>query len=93
VWCEAAQDARLEVGSDDAVKVWLNGRLVHQFRGVRGHEALQDRLPVTLDAGWNTVRLKVVQGDGGWGFSCALRMPGGAPLEGLKYQAEVPAAP
>jgi HEAT repeat protein len=88
VWSEQAQDARLQVGSDDAVKVWLNGQLVHEFRAVRAHEALQDRVPVKLQAGWNTLLLKVVQASGGWGFSAALRTPEGEPLAGLKFKAE-----
>ena len=92
-WSEKPQEARLEVGSDDAVKVWLDGRLVHEFRGIRAHEALQDKAAVTLAAGWNTLLLKVVQAGGGWGFSCALRTPEGEPLAGLKVQAAVPAGP
>jgi HEAT repeat protein len=90
VWSAEPQDVRLDVGSDDAVKVWLNGRLAHEFRGIRAHEALQDKVAVTLEAGWNTLLLKVVQASGGWGFSCALRTPEGEPLTGLKLQAAVP---
>jgi hypothetical protein len=93
VWCAQGQDARLEVGSDDAVKVWLNGQLVHEFRAVRAHEPLQDHVAVKLQAGWNTLLLKVVQASGGWGFSAALRSPDGQPLTGLKFQADAPANP
>ena len=88
VWSQTRQAARLEVGSDDGVKVWLNGRLVHEFRGPRSHEPLQDKVPVTLEPGRNTVLLKVVQIDGGWGFSCAIRSPDGTPLDGLTTQEE-----
>jgi hypothetical protein len=90
VWSAQPQDAQLEVGSDDAVKVWLNGELVHEFRGVRAHEVLQDKAAVKLAAGWNILLMKVVQAGGGWGFSCALRTPEGEPLTGLKSQAEAP---
>jgi HEAT repeat protein len=93
VWSEQARDVRLEVGSDDAVKVWLNDQLVHEFRAVRAHEALQDHVAVCIEAGWNTLLLKVVQAGGGWGFSCALRSPDGEPLSGLLIQAEAPAGP
>lgn len=88
IWSEKQQPAQLEVGSDDAVKVWLNGRLVHQVTSVRSHNPLQDKVAVTLDAGWNTLLLKVVQATGGWGFSAAVSSPDGKPLPGLKFQAE-----
>jgi HEAT repeat protein len=93
VWSEKAQDARLEIGSDDGVKVWLNGRLVHQARVARGHTAFQDKVPVQLEAGWNTLLLKVVQASGGWGFSVGVMDPDGEPLSGLEFRAEAPTPP
>lgn len=90
VWSETARPARLEVGSDDGVKVWLNGSLVHTARLVRGHTPLEDKVPVHLAAGWNTLLLKVVQCRGGWAFSCGLRAPDGQPLPGLKFSAAEP---
>jgi HEAT repeat protein len=90
IWSPQSQDARLDVGSDDAVRVWLNGQRVHEFRGVRAHEPLQDQITVHLESGWNTLTLKVVQAGGGWGFSAALRTPDGQPLTGLRIQAEAP---
>ncbi len=35
VWSPKEQKARLELGSDDGVKVWLNGQLVHANNAVR----------------------------------------------------------
>ena len=37
------------VGSDDAVKVWLNGEVVHQAFVARGANDYQDFFPVTLN--------------------------------------------
>ena len=37
IWSEKEQPARLELGSDDGVKVWLNGRLVHSNPASRRH--------------------------------------------------------
>ena len=73
----AASDrpARLEIGSDDGVKVWLNGTLVHENRATRSHTPLEDRVPVELIAGENSLLVKVVQAQGGWGFSAAIRPP------------------
>ncbi len=90
VWSEKAQPARLEVGSDDGLKVWLNGKVVHEFKDVRSHTVFQDKVPVELQAGWNTLQLKIVQGSGDWAFSAAIRDANGEPLDGLKAQAEPP---
>jgi len=90
VWTASAGPARLDVGSDDGVKVWLNGALVHEFKGSRSHTPLQDQVPVQLVGGWNTLLLKVVQISGQWGFSCAVRGTDGEALPEIKFQAEVP---
>ncbi len=91
VWSEKPQEARLETGSDDGLKVWLNDRVVHEARVSRGYAPAQDKIPITLTAGWNTVMLKVVQVGGGWAFSCIITGPDGNALDGLKLSADEPA--
>ncbi len=71
----ADRSARLEIGSDDGVKAWLNGALVHENRAARGHTPLEDHVAIELRAGANTLLLKVVQIQGEWGFSAAIRPP------------------
>ena len=85
VWSPQAQAARLDVGSDDSIKVWLNGQVVHERSEIRGHTPLQDHVPVTLTEGWNTLLIKITQCTGAWGFSAAIRSPQGDPLEGLRF--------
>jgi WD40 repeat protein/serine/threonine protein kinase len=60
VYAKTEQDVILWAGSDDALRLWLNGELKHEF--VTGRVALpdQDRVPVTLRAGWNVLLAKVV---------------------------------
>jgi HEAT repeat protein len=72
-------DARLNIGSDDAVKVWLNDELVHSNRVVRGHTPFEDAVDVTLRPGVNTVMMKIVQAGGGWQFSCKITDAEGDP--------------
>ncbi|MDZ7315674.1 MAG: ADP-ribosylglycohydrolase family protein, partial [candidate division KSB1 bacterium] len=45
------RDAVLELGSDDGIKVWLNGQLVHAANVQRGHTAGEDKVPVRLKKG------------------------------------------
>ena len=49
------QETTMFVGSDDAVKVWLNGELVHSAFVARGAGDYQDFFPVTLKAGQNVL--------------------------------------
>jgi hypothetical protein len=62
-WAEveapSATNALLGVGSDDAVKVWLNGRLVHENWIGRPCEADDDVIPVQFEKGKNRLLLKI----------------------------------
>ena len=60
VYAEADQKVILWVGSDDDIRLWLNGRLIHENPITRGPAPDQDRVPGPLRRGWNTVLAKVV---------------------------------
>ena len=62
------QQTTMLVGSDDAVKVWLNGELVHKAFVARGAGDYQDFFPVTLKQGKN-VLLVALDNRGHGGFS------------------------
>ncbi|RME91557.1 MAG: hypothetical protein D6766_11690 [Verrucomicrobia bacterium] len=86
VWAPEAMPARLELGSDDAIKAWLNGRLVHAHYVTRGLAPAQDVVEVRLEKGWNRLLLKVVDNDGGWAVACRIRRPDGRAIPGLKVR-------
>ena len=60
------QKTVMYVGSDDAVKVWLNGTLVHNNPIDRGANDYQEDFPVTLKQGKNILLIAVYEGWGGW---------------------------
>ncbi|HEX8235001.1 MAG TPA: alpha-glucosidase/alpha-galactosidase [Abditibacteriaceae bacterium] len=62
----------LKCGSDDGIKVWINGQVVHQWEGQRGHSPGSDQKAIHLQAGVNRVLVKVSQYSGGWGFSVGI---------------------
>ena len=64
--------AVLGIGSDDSVKVWLNGKLVHKNLVIRGVIADNDRVPMTFKKGKNQLVLKLLNCGGSWGFACRL---------------------
>ena len=53
------QETTMLVGSDDEVKVWLNGELVHYNPILRGAGDFQDAFPVTLQKGPNVLLVAV----------------------------------
>ncbi|RKU21377.1 hypothetical protein C6500_06365 [Candidatus Poribacteria bacterium] len=62
------QETTMLVGSDDGVKVWLNGKLVHEALVDRGANDYQDAFPVTLKRGTN-VLLVAIDNNGHGEFS------------------------
>ena len=90
VHCDQQQPVLLELGTDDGVKVWLNGTVVHAFNNLRGLTPDSDKVNVTLKAGWNPLLLKVTQLNQGWGFCARFRKPDGSHLDGLQYSTQPP---
>ena len=87
VYSPKAQEALLEMGSDDALRVWLNGKLIHEHWKTSGAAPRQERASAKLKEGWNDLMMKVVDHTGGWVFGARLRQPDGAALERLKFDA------
>ena len=67
------------LGSDDAVKVWLNGKPVHHNWVLRGIEKDQDQVVLPLQPGRNALLLKIHNEKLGWAF--CLRLLGAKTLE------------
>ncbi len=81
VYSEKSQTMDFLLGSDDGVKVFLNGEEVHRFLDVRIAEPDQTRIPIPLIAGWNSFMLKLENNFGGYAFYARFI----DPEEGLKY--------
>jgi len=67
-----ARDALLRCGSDDGIKVWLNGRQVHTNEIGRAYRPCSDEVVVRLRRGTNRFLVKVDNYTGGWGFGLAV---------------------
>jgi HEAT repeat protein len=88
VWSDKSRKVLLELGSDDGIKVWLNGQVVHANNATRPADPGQDKVEVTLKQGWNPLLLKVTQGGGEWAVCARIRRLDGSKAEGLNFQAE-----
>lgn len=73
-------DATLALGTDDGVLVRLNGKEVWRVDEGRAYLSKQDRVPVRLKKGVNTLLLKIKQGGGDWGFCVHVEDDKGKPL-------------
>ena len=60
------QSTKMFVGSGDAVKVWLNGKLVHSNATDRDADSYQESFSITLKEGTNTLLVAVYEGVGWW---------------------------
>ena len=79
-----ATEALLLLGSDDGVKAWLNGKVVHANNVDRGEVADQDKATIRLAKGTNELLLKITQGGGGWSARARIVGADGLPIAGLQ---------
>lgn len=81
-WCVAyayteveevhAREAVLACGSDDGIKIWLNGQVVHENEIGRGFSPRTDKVVVQLKAGTNRIICKIDNYTAGWAFGVYL---------------------
>jgi len=72
-----ARTARARLGSDDGVRMWVNGQLVWSHALHRHFTPDEDRFDVQLSQGWNRILVKVRNDDGGYALSLRLCDPDG----------------
>lgn len=87
IYAPRESDALLLVGSDDGIKIWLNGAQVWRNQVWRAVRPGEDMVPVKLKEGWNQLLCKINQGGGPWGLSVVVVGPDLEPLAGLKNSA------
>jgi hypothetical protein len=66
------RDVILRCGSDDGIRVWVNGKLVHSNEIGRGYAVDSDSFRAHLIAGTNRILIKIDNYVSGWGFGLAV---------------------
>jgi hypothetical protein len=84
------RNARLEIGTDDGCRVWLNGKLIHKVDRHRAIRIGEDKVNVALEQGINPLVLKVYNAGGGWSAAVRVRARNGKHLPGLRFFARRP---
>ena len=65
---DKAQEATMKTGSDDSIKVWINGKVVFKNAVNRGRGMWQDEFGIDLKQGDNLIMVKISEAGGGWGM-------------------------
>ena len=78
------REVEFRFDSDDQGKVWLNG--IEVFTHTKTFTAEIDNfiIPVTLNAGKNSILVKVCEESGGWGFYLRITDKNGKPFDDLE---------
>ncbi len=83
------RNVAMGVSSDDSIKVWLNGEVVHKNavnRGRGGANEFQDEFQVNLKEGANLLMVKVSERGGGWGMNVGIDADFGHSLNFDAYE-------
>ena len=84
VWSPAETDGRLESSSNYGAKIWWNRKLVQVSTAMRTIGWGNDATPVRVQKGWNTLLMKLEQGEHPWGACIRLRSAEGGRLDGIR---------
>ncbi len=71
---------KILAGSSDALRVWVNGKLLIESRRLRIAKRDEDSAVVELPPGASTIVVEVAQADGDWGFYLRLEDDAGRKL-------------
>lgn len=75
----------VRLGSNDSVKMWLNGKEVWNHKTGRWVALDDDVFPVTLPAGKSQILLKISNVGANWGFCFRITDEKGNPISDLKF--------
>ncbi|MBI9016261.1 MAG: ThuA domain-containing protein [Phycisphaerae bacterium] len=84
IYVDSEQTAKVNFGSDDGAKVWINKQNVFGINASRAHTHGVDKFDIKLNKGWNTILAKITQGAGDWALSMEIRDLSGKPVKGMR---------
>ncbi|MBM3495049.1 MAG: hypothetical protein FJX72_12130 [Armatimonadetes bacterium] len=85
VWSDVERDLIAEIGTDDGLKVWWNGEMIHTNNTQRAVAPAQEKVKLRAKAGWNLLMVKVTQNVMGWGLCARFTNADGTPANGLRF--------
>ncbi|MFO7678382.1 MAG: hypothetical protein R6V50_08415, partial [Thermoplasmatota archaeon] len=90
IYSPIERSAKLLLGSDDGIKVWLNGENIYTNNRWGGWNADQFDVDVWLEQGWNNLLIKISQEGGAYMFSARFADENNESFDDLIYQINNP---
>ncbi|MFE3846304.1 hypothetical protein ACFL1L_05560, partial [Thermoplasmatota archaeon] len=91
VLCPDSRNAKLLVGCDDGIKIWLNEENIYTNDRTGGWHADQFKIDINLKEGWNKLLFKISQYGGDYQFSSRITDTNFQTYNDLEYQINNPA--
>ena len=60
IYSEQSQQVTLTIACDDPIRIWLNSKVAYELKTPQSAPHDPARVPVTLEAGWNTLLSRIV---------------------------------
>lgn len=80
ILCEEPTKVKIYTGSDDSIRIWLNGMLIKRVLALREAKKDQDSCTGWLKKGKNLLPIEVANGGGDWGLFFRLEDENGNDL-------------
>lgn len=91
LFSDAQRKVQLWCGSDDGIRLIVNGEVVHDRPGTRGCNIDSDKVRnVVLNEGWNSLYAIVSTGGGSWEYCLRVMDENGKPPAGVSFSADAP---
>jgi hypothetical protein len=81
----AATEAKLLLGRDDGIKIWVNETMIHKASANPGLTVDKETATIKLEEGWNRILVKCNNGTGAWGFAFRIADASKKAIPGLEY--------
>jgi uncharacterized protein (DUF362 family) len=93
VIADSAMTAYLRFGSDDGIKIWLNGDSIYANANTGSWSLVQQIVPINLVQGMNRLLVKIKNTTGAYGFSMSVNESDGDTPFGILYSVTQTPAP
>jgi hypothetical protein len=87
IYSPKKQIVYLSFGSDDGIKIWLNGKQIFAKNVKRACMPDEDKVEIELEKGWNDCLVKITQATGGWSAAFRIMDEETETVKDLKYRA------
>jgi|GEM_PF-155235 len=89
IYSPEEKEVFFKVGADEALRIWLNDRIVIESEIYRSVVPDQEITLVCLNQGWNKVLVKICEKEGSWGFYFRITDLEGKPVKNLIYSTDI----